>query len=431
MLFCRFWILIFWLFARTSAAQEFIPPMPRDMASTKFSLLTVGLGTDLYTRYGHTMLRIEDSENNLDYLVNWGIFEFDDPMFIPKFFRGILIYKMGFSGTKSTLRLYDRVERRYVVQDDLNLTNLQKKKLMEKIIWNAQPENINYPYQYFRNNCSTKLRDYLDEVLGGVVSRQLIPAKTKVTYRDYVRSNLSNNFFVAWGLDIIFNGDNDHLLTQWDEAFYPIKLREYLASIKAVDDQGQPDPEKYLLSNNIVLVAKSDPEVFVIDGYKVAWVVSGVPLLVILISIMMRKRNGQIPLAVQWHYRVFGIVSLWWGLTCGFFGLTHFAGWAFSAHTDLHRNLNILLFWPFEAVVLMLALKWGVFGPGRKFAKSVRIDFWRKFAIFHIVIIPIYVIISMFGGFAQDTSRVVQYMVPLSLLYYLVLVRLCRESQSG
>jgi len=57
-------------------AQDFIPPLPSDFEATRISLMTVGLGTSLYSRYGHTMLRIQDPSNNLDYMVNWGIFDF-------------------------------------------------------------------------------------------------------------------------------------------------------------------------------------------------------------------------------------------------------------------------------------------------------------------------------------------------------------------
>jgi hypothetical protein len=417
--------------ASVAMAQEFVPPMPDDLERTRISLQTVGLGTDLYARYGHTMLRIEDPSHNLDYLVNWGIFDFSDPMFVPKFFRGILIYKMGFSGTKPTIRYYEQVERRSVDQDELALTSKQKRALMEKIIWNAQPENVDYPYQYFRNNCATKPRDYLDTVLGGAVSRQFSGEKTSLTYRDYVRSNLSNNMYVAWGLDIIFNGDNDHLLSKWEEMFYPLKLREYLAQMRAVDDEGRPDPGNTLLLNHRVLVDIPSPAVSDIDGYKVAWLVAGLPLGALLISLLARARKGDRPAALPWHHRVFGIVTLWWGLTVGFFGLTHFSGWAFSSHTDLHRNINILLFWPVEMLVLTLGVQMGILGRGWNFKGRLRIGFWRKFAIIHIIFIPIYAVAGLSGIFAQDVSRVVGYMAPLSLLYYVVMARLTEASSSN
>ena len=404
-------------------AQDFIPPMPSDLAKTRISLMTVGLGTSLYSRYGHTMLRVEDSSNGLDYMVNWGIFDFSDPMFIPKFFRGILIYQMGFSGSTATINYYRNVEKRRVVQDELALTEGQKKKLMEKIIWNAQPENYKYPYQYFRNNCATIPRDYLNDVTGGDLKREFEGVKTDYSYRDYVRTNLAINPFVAWGLDVIFNGDSDHKITAWQEMFYPIKLREHLAKVPSARDDGQVDESRPLLLNHRVVVDLPDPPGRAIDGYLMTWLVAGIPLIVVGIFMVARMRDQRFDLP-GWAFRLFGIVSLWWGLTHGFFGLTHFAAWLFSSHTDLHHNLNILLFWPVDMLVLILGLQMGILGKAWDFRGRIPRVFWKRLAVGHLALIPVYVVVAALGVSGQDTSRVLMFMAPLSTLYFLVLARL-------
>jgi len=406
-------------------AQDFIPPMPNDLDKTRIGLMTVDLGDTLYARYGHTMLRVEDPSHNLDYMVNWGIFDFSDPFFIPKFFRGILIYQMGFSGSRPTINYYRDIEKRGLVEDELVLTTSQKKQLIEKIIWNAQPENYRYPYQYFRNNCATIPRDYLDTILKGAIRQRFENAETKLTYRDYVRQNLSINPIVAWGLDVIFNGDSDHYLSQWQEMFYPVKLREHLAKMPRIDDNGNPVPGQTLLRNHIVVIDLPEPNGEAIDGYLLTWLVSGLPLLAVgfvLVRAQRRKVN-EIP---AWCFRVFGLVSIWWGLTHGFFGLTHFAAWLFSSHTDLHHNLNILLFWPTDILVLVVGLQMGVFGRGWDFKGWIPKSFWPNLARLHLWVMPLYVLIALSGLVHQDTSRVVTFMVPLSLLYYLVMIRLSR-----
>lgn len=385
--------------------------------------MTVGLGTSLYSRYGHTMIRIEDPSNNLDYMVNWGIFDFSDPMFIPKFFRGILIYQMGFSGSVSTINYYRNVERRGVVEDELALTDAQKKKLIEKIIWNAQPENYKYPYQYFRNNCATIPRDYLDELAGGSLKQQFDSVKTDKTYRDYVLMNLSINPFVGWGLDVIFNGDSDHKISQWQEMFYPIKLRDYLAKFPRFDDNGQLEPNQPLLINHRIVVDLPNPPDKAINGYLMTWLISGVPLSLLAYVMLKRSLNSRIELP-GWCFRAFGLVSLWWGFTHGFFGLTHFSAWLFSSHTDLHHNLNLLLFWPVDMLVIILGFQMGIRGQGWDFKGFIPKSFWRWLAIGHLLLIPMYVVMSLAGVGGQDTSRVLAFMAPLSLLYFLVLARL-------
>lgn len=420
-----------WLLAATtllmsfsvSYGQDFIPPMPSDMETTKISLITVGLGDSLASRYGHTALRIQDRSNNLDYTVNWGIFDFSDPMFIPKFFRGILIYQMGFSGTIPTINYYRVVEKRRVIEDDLSLSLAQKTRLMEKIIWNAQPENYKYPYQYFKNNCATIPRDYLDEITGGALKKYFEPRLTSKTYRDYVRENLAINPFVGWGLDVIFNGDSDHKINEWQEMFYPLKLREHLAKLPRFDELGAEDSATKFLTNEATLVDLPDPPADAINGYLMTWLVSGVPLLglALVMLVRMREETKDLP---KWCFRVFGIVSLWWGLTHGFFGLTHFAAWLFSSHTDLHHNLNIILFWPTDMLVLILGVQMGVLGRGWAFKGAIPKAFWTWLSKLHIIMIPVYVLVALSGVSIQDTSRVVAFLAPLSLLYYLVLVRL-------
>ena len=418
------WILFLWCSAvQPIVAQDFIPPLPTDFSKTRIKLMTVGLGTSLYSRYGHTMIRIEDPSNDLDYMVNWGIFDFSDPMFIPKFFRGILIYQMGFSGSVSTINYYRNVEKRSVIEDELALSDAQKKKLIEKIIRNAQPENYKYPYQYFRNNCATIPRDYLDELAGGALKQQFDQVKTDKTYRDYVLMNLSINPFVGWGLDVIFNGDSDHKISQWQEMFYPIKLRDYLAKFPRFDDNGRLEPNQSLLINHRVVVDLPNPPDKAINGYLMTWLISGVPLSLLAYVMFHRSLNSRVELP-GWCFRVFGLVSLWWGFTHGFFGLTHFSAWLLSSHTDLHHNLNILLFWPVDMLVIILGFQMGIRGKGWDFKGVIPKTFWRWLAVGHILLIPIYALMSLAGVGGQDTSRVLAFMAPLSLLYFLVLARL-------
>jgi Domain of unknown function (DUF4105) len=397
-------------------ARDFIPPMPNDLASTKVSLLTVGLGEELFARYGHTMLRIEDRSNNLDYLVNWGIFDFSDPFFIPKFFQGVLIYRMGFSPTQPTTRYYRDVERRSVVQDEVNLNVVQKRMLMEKIIKNAQPENVLYPYQFFRNNCATIPRDLFNDITKGEIVKNFGSTLVNMTYRDYVRTYLGINPLVGWGLDIVFNGDNDFKLSKWQEMFFPDKLREHLSRMPSYDENGQLIPGESFLKNHMILVDLPEPNGKSMDGYWLNVWITGFPLIGILLTWYMRRR-GNLTMISVWQIRLFGLVSLWWGLTCGFFGSTHSFGWMFSSHTDAHRNLNILMFWPTDFVFILSGCFMLVKGLKITPFSTILFKWSRFFAKYHLIFIPIFCVCSLSGFFSQDTSRVLIFMVPLSILY--------------
>jgi hypothetical protein len=125
-----------------------------------------------------------------------------------------------------------------------------------------------------------------------------------------------------------------------------------------------------------------------------------------------------------WCFRLFGFVSLWWGMTHGFFGLIHLGAWIFSGHTDLHGNVNMIIFWPIDMLVLVLGIQMGFLGRAWRFNGRLSRRFWHKFAKLHILALPVFVAISIFGLSAQNTTRVLTYLVPLSLLYYLVMSRL-------
>jgi hypothetical protein len=405
-----------------SSAENFIPPMPDNLADTRFSLLTVGVGDAIHARFGHSMIRIEDYQHQLDYVVNWGLFDFSDPLFIPKFFRGILIYRMGFSGTQSTIAYYKDVEKRSVSQDEISLTSKQKRQLLEKIIWNAQPQNISYPYQYFRNNCATIPRDFLDLVTKGYLRKSFESAVVPLTYRDYIWNNIGSHPIFGWGLDVIFNRDTDQKLSKWQEMFYPLKLREYLSRLQGVDDGGEADSSRMFLSNHRVLADVPEPTGDGVDGYRLAWGVAGIPLIILLLALVVGRRMGGSLSIFPWCFRLFGVVSLWWGLTCGFFGLTHFSGWAFSDHTDLYGNFNMLLFWPMDMLVLIPGVQMGVMRKRWDHSGHLKVGFWRKYAFLHIGFAALFILMYISGTVKQDVSRVALYLLPLSLLYYAVMI---------
>jgi hypothetical protein len=375
--------------------------------------MTVGLGEELYARFGHTMLHIDDRENGIDYVVNWGMFDFDDPAFVVKFFKGILMYRMGFSTYGSTLQVY-RYDRRSMWEDPLNLTALQKQKLLDKIRWNARPENLVYPYQYFRSNCSTIPRDYLDMALDGAIRKKYGEQITSITYRDYVRNNLSINPLIGWALDILFNGDNDARLTAWQEMYYPLQLRENLQNMQALDDSGNPviSGEPLVGRGKELLFFRAPDPGHVTVGYWIIVLLTGLPLLLVVLANikLLWKRSASI------HFlRLLGISTIAWGLIAGFFGVTHIFAWLWSEHTDLHRNVNMFLFWPFDVIWVWLGgvLLWA----GRWPLQSV----WARrttagYCVLHIIFALLFLMID----FKQNVELVRLYMVPLLVSFYAV-----------
>jgi hypothetical protein len=167
------------------ASETFIPPVPEDARQVEIYLLTRGAGDEAYMKYGHTMIRVVDPSHNLDVAYNWGMFDFRTPGFIVKFLRGLLKYHLGIPATRSEIGISQN-ERRWLVQERLNLTVKQKAALLVELNREAQPDRRQYRYLFFTDNCSTRPRDVLDRVLAGKIAARFKGKPSRATFRDEV-----------------------------------------------------------------------------------------------------------------------------------------------------------------------------------------------------------------------------------------------------
>ena len=397
-----------------NARQLYIPPIPENIDNTDFYLLTAGLGDDFYTRFGHTVLRIIDRDAGADYNYNWGMFDFDDPGFGWKFFRGVLMYRMGLSTFQQTMATYRDWEKRRVWQDKLELTRAQKVTLMKRIIWNSQPENIYFPYQYFFNNCSTKVRDYLDEALAGKISSAFkdAPAEPRVVYRDYVRRNLGVNPIIGVSLDVLMNADIVRVMTKWDEMFLPGKLREHLLTLEAYSDEGLENPTKKFLTSDSVLVDLPDKGVDSREargGFLWLMVLGLIPFYPTF-KHLISKQYSLLPMSVV-AVRCLGFGVLSWGLLSAVFGTVMVVSWIFSTHTDLHHNANLWLFWPLDWLFVIAGFSLLKKGQGLNLTRPL----WkltRTVALAHIIAAAVFLALFASGFLKQNVSYILLYIAP-------------------
>ena len=148
-----------------------VPPEPGSEVTV--TLVTMGVGEQVWEQFGHNAIwfhvdRAPSLGGAVDVLYNWGILDSSKPYFIPHFLQGRMLYSMGGYPLQQTLIEYTERDRAVWAQE-LDLTNAQKVALRDFIIWNSRPENAEYRYDYYLDNCSTRVRDALDRVLGGVI----------------------------------------------------------------------------------------------------------------------------------------------------------------------------------------------------------------------------------------------------------------------
>ncbi len=411
------------LLAGSAAAQRqdqrfYVPEVPEDLSTVDMYLVTGGLGDEVANRFGHTAIRIDDRASKMDVVFNWGKFSFDQPGFLWKFYQGSLTYSMGVRTFQADQIHYEEAER-LLVMEKLNLSLAQKRRLFEKIAWNAIPENRNFPYQYWFNNCATIPRDYLDEVLDGQIRAKFAGLIVEKKFRDYVRDNLSAVPGVAPILDVLMNSNIDRPISAWEEMFLPAKLREHLLTMPAVDDEGEPIAGTRLLEETIALTEYGEYTGRPFNDYLALAGFGALPLLVAsALFAFARARQVAAPRAA---YRWLGVAAVIWGTVSGLLGTALAANWLVSGHPDGWANLNLMLFWPVD--LLFVAIGVALFRAGGPVKdRIVFLRSGRVLAVAHLVALVALAGLAAGGVVAQDVWRVAAYFGSVTVVLGLALI---------
>ena len=361
----KFWFVlgimnVFWLSARQASAIEFT----KNHENIDFSLLTIGRGDAIYALYGHTILRIVDSDTGLDVGLNWGIFDFHNHLFVWNFYRGKLRYQMAMLQTKELLDHYRFNEKRAVIEEKIRLSPQQKAKLLERIQWNLLPENIYYDYEQFKDNCSTRPRDHLDFALHGAIKNRFSNMKTSEKFRDAIRKGAILVPWVYLGLDQFTNDLLDRTMTVWEKMFIPSALRESLLQMPAIDDGGQPIEDQNLLYATKILVDLDEPQPKS-DPYSIFALLTLIPTSILgAVAIRFRGKLGLFSLKTLWGF---------WGFYSGMMGLLLLINFVVSGYPQLKNWVSLLILNPLDFYFLGLAI--GFFRKNRRWFFKVYIFF--------------------------------------------------------
>lgn len=212
------------------------PPTAADSA-LRVTLLTMGQGDQVWELFGHNAIWIHDPATSSDIVYNWGVFDFRAPGFLPRFLLGDMRYMMVGETIGNTLANY-RYLNRHVWAQELDLTAAEKRALVDFVRWNAQPENAQYRYNYYLDNCSTRVRDAIDRVLGGRLRTHLQAIPTSETYRSHSLRLMQKDKAIVTGVDMALGRPTDLTLTADEASFLPGQLMAYMRGFKR--DDGRP-----------------------------------------------------------------------------------------------------------------------------------------------------------------------------------------------
>jgi len=320
-------------------------PTAEEGSNLTVSVLTFGEGDDVWEKFGHDAIWIHDASNHTDITYNWGMFSFDEPQFIRRFLTGNTHYWMAGIDLDSIMQEY-RMRNRTVLAQELNLTPAQRLQLERFLEWNALPENRFYRYDYFRDNCSTRLRDALDRVLDGQIRRATDSIRTATTYRWHTARLTAGNIPLYTGIMLALGHRADRPLSAWEEMFLPVPMSERLRTIRIA---GPATQIPLVRSETRLFTANRPPEPSSPPNYLPLFVAAGLILGGLLVY-LVRAGEGGSRMATFFA----GSIAALWALLSGFLGLAVVGAWLLTQHVFMGRNENLLQFNPLSFAIAFM-----------------------------------------------------------------------------
>ena len=325
-------------------AETPVPLTTDQLSAPQVALVTFGPGRIYWERFGHNAIVVDDPSAGTRIAYNYGVFDFEERHFLLNFALGHMRYSLDAEPLDEELAPYV-TEGRSVTVQTLNLTRAQARQLAAFLAWNAQPQNASYPYDYFVNNCSTKLRDALNRVLDGALERQLAGRPAPHTYRFDIVRLISPDFWLALGMDMGAGPKTDGSLSLWQESFVPMVLSRALRDVAVRNANGDTLP--LVRDEELVLPGTLPPAPAAPPDLRLPFLLAGMGFGALLL--WLAHRRGRL-------YRAsFALLAVAWWLICGFNGLVLAGMWGLTAHWGAWDNENLLLLDP---LCLALPVVW-------------------------------------------------------------------------
>ncbi len=323
-------LLVSFTTAYTAQAQEL-----QLSDNANITLITILPGDAPEELFGHSAVRVEDPENNIDISYNYGTFQFD-AFFLPKFIYGDLEYFLSTARFPAFMHHYRQGERP-MIEQVINLSNPQKQQLFEFLQANARPENRYYQYDFLYDNCSTRIRDAFEHVLGDDI-RFAPDRNTGLTFRDMIHQYVDHRPFIHLGIDLLLGSTIDIPATTHQQMFLPDYLmHEFdLAEIR-IDGEFHP----LVAETEIILeIAGYD-----LDPTSFPWAILLTWVLFLIGSVVTYN-------ALKSGRRIVPRLDVPLFVITGIIGVLITFLWFFSLHTETVNNMNLMWAWPMHLFLI-------------------------------------------------------------------------------
>jgi hypothetical protein len=303
--------------------------------SATFSLLTNTPGDELYSMFGHSAIRLNDSIKGIDLVFNYGTFNFGDPGFYYKFVKGKLKYFLSVETYGQYL--WGRNPIQSVIEQKLNLTQFQKMQLFQFLQRNMLPENKYYLYDFFYDNCSTRIPDALKLILRDSISFSGFKPDSKKSYRQLIKPYIKKIPWVHLGIDLALGLPADVKANPEKYMFLPEHLKTIIG-LTTINKNDTISP--LVLSTKTVAEASKNNvnDLGIFTPALIFWIIFIFYLSVSVLEFLKKKVNF-------WIDRIiFGIT----GLTGAFILFL----WLGTDHLEMKNNLNVLWAIPLHVAVI-------------------------------------------------------------------------------
>jgi len=316
-----FILFLIFVIGITSAQSNILSP------EAEISVLTIGPGASLNDSFGHNGFRIKDDIKGTDIVFNYGVYDFNAPNFYLKFAQGKLNYLIGVNYYEDFFNDYIS-QNRTIKEQVLNLSQSEKQKLFDYLINNYKPENRRYLYDFFFDNCATKIKEVTNIALDNTIQFNEPKDFEQQTFRELIHSHLNRNSWGCFGIDLALGSVIDKKASPEEHMFLPKYIHEFFGNA-TIKNSGEP-----LVKANKILYKKIDNETPTNFLTSPLFILGILGFFILFITYKDFKKQKQ---SVWLDVTLFSITGL--------IGIVILLLWFATDHKATHQNYNLL--WAF------------------------------------------------------------------------------------
>jgi len=315
---------------------------------SQISVLTCGSGDQIYSLYGHSAIRVKDSVIKLDIVFNYGVFSFNSGNFVYRFAKGQTDYMLAAESYSDFYRSY-LSEKRSITEQVLDLTHNEEQNVLDFLVDNAKPENRVYRYNFFNDNCSSRIRDVFIQQIDGDLIFKDKNGEGK-TFRQYVTIYQKQIPWLDFSIQLVLGSPSDEIASAYNEMFLPEFLYKHFDGAKIFKD----GKERPFVKKQNILIKEEHHDISILWKYSPEIFFCVLLLIILWFSFLEYKRRKSNYGIDYFLFFITGLIG---------FGMLWFV--VFSEHPALRPNYNLL--WAFPPNILFILL-W-VIKKGRPYIK--------------------------------------------------------------